>query len=198
MTELISGKIADLNRDPANWIFLDIGFAGTKSKTSGIILPDQQDGENVSWATACEEICRCVSSRNHPVNLMIEAPLSIAFDRDGNPTGRIFEKKGNKTRYWYLQGGASVLMAAALLIHQIAITNGAPVRLFESFISFKTGKTDHKSDAMLMRRWVQDLSGADTYEGNNLVRNDGSKIVSATSRFGIDFGIPPVIAMTAQ
>jgi hypothetical protein len=94
---------------------------------------------------------------------VIEAPLSVCFNKDGNPAGRLIEKEAiegkTNTRYWHADLGCSVMVAAMYLIRDIF--EAAPtsqVRLFEGFVTYKdrSVRTDHRADARLLREVVKD------------------------------------------
>jgi len=69
------------------------------------------------------------------------------------------------------------------------------IKLFEGFISFKTGKSDHLKDVKLLRAVVKDPHKYAKFIIEPTV-NDGSEIKSAFEIMGSSFkyfGIPPVI-----
>jgi hypothetical protein len=192
-----SGTFNPIHPDVMDWVFLDSGFAGSSNKSSGLLLPGWKEGENLTWANACEEIARCYEKRARPLHLMIEAPLSMSFDNSGNPLGRVGEKRGAKARYWYMQGGLVVLTAAALLLQRLAVLHGPEIFLYEAFISFKKNKTDHKDDANLMRSFIAnsktpEFRTAIFHEAQMRPTNCG-ELISSTAKFGIDFGVPPIV-----
>lgn len=140
-------------------------------------------------------------------SLVIEAPLSVCFNKNGNPTGRRIEKEAiegkTKTRYWHAGLGCSVMVAAMYLIH--AISEAAPnshVRLFEGFVSYKdrADGTDHCGDVELLRQVVRDPTRfADCIvSGDDLQADPSDDIVSAFKVCGSDCGVPPVIRRQAQ
>ena len=175
--------------NPNDWAFLDIGFSG-KSKTSGLLLPGMSEAKNVLWKASKTQIIECAKQKSGALHLMIEAPLSMAFDQAGNPIGRKFEKRGNKTRYWYLQGGAVTMVAASLLIADAWNDADVNIILYEAFLSFKTQKTDHKADAVLMRDAIGGRNAGVRYS-ESIKLNTSDKLFSSTHKFGMDFGIPP-------
>jgi hypothetical protein len=133
-----------------------------------------------------------------PLNLVIEAPLSVCFSAAGNPKGRSIEKEGSKTRYWYNGLGCTVMVAAMYLIRDIRMAHGAfPVRLFEGFVSYKdhTIPSDHKRDVLLLREIVQDpakFSGA-IFSPEKLKQKSTDELFSAFCVAGLDCGVPAVI-----
>ncbi len=65
------------------WLILDIGFAN-KSASCGLLV-NRESPVELQFNEAKEKICQFISSSMRPVNLVIEAPLSVAFDSKGNP-----------------------------------------------------------------------------------------------------------------
>jgi len=132
------------------------------------------------------------------VNLVIEAPLSVAFDAKGNPKGRSVEKQGNKTRYWYVGPGCTVMVAALYLVKAISELSGsAEIRLFEGFVSFKkrNKKSDHSRDVELLREVVDNpvkFSNA-IIESEELRMTESDTLKSAFLLAGIDIGVPALI-----
>ena len=95
-----AGSIDEINTTSGSWVFIDIGFAN-KAKSCGLLFDDGEPVE-VTFNQAVEKICSHIRTSHTPVNLVIEAPLSVSFDNYGNPKGRAVEKHNGKTRYWYV------------------------------------------------------------------------------------------------
>jgi len=142
------------------------------------------------------DICNFVSNRKAPVNLVIEAPLSVAFDMKGNPKGRKPEKQNGKTRYWYVGLGCSAMVAATYLIKalsEIQVKN--EIRLFEGFVSFKSkGKiSNHSNDVLALRSSIKNPL-QETIVRANEMKMDASDILSSAFKVsGMDYGVPPII-----
>jgi hypothetical protein len=139
-----------------------------------------------------------VAKASVPVNLTIEAPLSVAFDKLGNPKGRSIEKQGGKTRYWYNGLGCGVMVAAMYLVR--AIHDSCPkhdVRLFEGFVSYKDPQleSDHLRDVLLIRQVIKEpmANAAAIVSADSLKIANDDQLVSAFCVAGLDCGIPPVI-----
>jgi hypothetical protein len=200
VTNLESGSFAVVDRDLENWAFLDIGFAGSSKSSSGLLLPGEDRAIDLTWADACTQLVHAVALASRPTNLMVEAPLSMAFDARGNPAGRAFEKRDSQTRYWYQQGGAVTLLAASMVLHRLHRAAKYPVRLFEAFISFKTEPSSHSADAELMRRAIGEPTEMATavklFERDEIVSGLDHRLVSSTFESGLDFGIPPVFVFS--
>ena len=183
-----AGKPYNFSRAPEDWIFLDIGFS-SEAKTCGLKIFGEP-AQNLKWADACLEIKNAIHSCEKPINLMIEAPLSVTFNSTNNPVRRSFEKRGKSTRYWYLQGGVVTLLSAAYLIRQLYDLEKPNISLFEAFVSFKSQKTDHMDDASLMERGI--VEGALPMGKADIRESQEHQIESSMAKFGCDYGVPPV------
>lgn len=64
------------------------------ARSCGLLFSDGSPVEML-FGEAVTEICRSISLAEEPVNLLIEAPLSVAFDSRGNPKGRSIEKQSD-------------------------------------------------------------------------------------------------------
>jgi len=123
-----AGLVEEIYWDSGHWIFLDIGFS-EKQKTCGLCIGNG-DPVNVRFDEMKVSVAEAIKGSSRPSNLVIEAPLSVAFTASGNPTGRAVEvQRGKNPRYWYLQGGAVVMVAAQYLIrHLLQEASITPVR----------------------------------------------------------------------
>ena len=136
--EIIEGQCDQVCPSSGDWLIVDIGMA-MKRRSSGVwhgpgTLCTKSFGELLALAIRkVEERC------DPPLNLLIEAPLSVARQQDGAPAGRKFEKRESEHRYWYEGGGATTLLAAQFLLRKLyeCQTTQRKVRLFEAFVSFK-------------------------------------------------------------
>ncbi len=190
-----AGTVADIAWSSGTWVFLDIGFSKRK-KSCGLLVHDAEPDE-FQFCKARDLILDLVAKATSSVNLTIEAPLSVAFDKSGNPNGRSIERQGGKTRYWYNGLGCAVMVAAMYLVR--AIHECCPkqdVRLFEGFVSYKDPnlESDHLRDVRLMRKVAKDpVAHADSIIHPGSLNIAGDQLVSAFCVAGIDCGVPPVI-----
>jgi hypothetical protein len=191
-----AGTIEDILWKSGTWVFLDIGFSKRK-KSCGLLVHDGEPSE-FQFKEARALILEIASMAAGPVNLAIGAPLSVAFDKSGNPSGRSIERQGGKTRYWYNGLGCAVMVSAMYLVR--AIHNSCPkrdVRLFEGFISYKDskGESDHLRDVLLMRQVVKEpvTNVASIIAPSSLRMAIDDQLVSAFCVAGLDCGVPPVI-----
>src|SRR5579862_5910591 len=114
---LVAGRVEEIVWGSGNWVFLDIGFS--KGRTCGIAFGDEEPVK-ASFAEAVRELLRRIPGLWPEVNLVIEAPLSAAFDSLGNPTGRSIERESDgRTRYWYIGAGCVVMTAAMYLLRSL-------------------------------------------------------------------------------
>jgi len=154
---------------------------------------------NLCYADARRTIIEQIRKQKGPINLIIEAPLSVCFDANHNPKGRTFEKRDSKTRYWYTGLGCAVMTAAMYLIRDIheAMKDlpNVEIRLFEGFVSFKEGKTDDKKDVRALREKIknaQQFQGS-IYSADELKFDESDELFSAFRVASLDCGIPAVI-----
>lgn len=191
-----AGKISEIQWGKGYWIILDIGFSN-KSESCGLVFGDAEPFETTYGEAAIilrEEILKSKT----PVNLVIEAPLSVAFDAKGNPKARKPEKLSKKTRYWYTGPGVPVMVASMYLLqHLNSIKNNIEIRLFEGFVSFKKRgkKSDHKKDVLMLREAIKKTPEDKSYyiSPDELKIDSTDIVISAFSINRLDFGVPPII-----
>jgi hypothetical protein len=180
-----------------NWIFLDVGFSGTK-KTCGLVIGDAE-ARCVDFAEAKNSIIDHLAAAKLRTNLVVEAPLSVSF-RNGLPAPRSVDKRDGKNRFWYVGLGCGVMVASMYLIK--AIKEARPpngVRLFEAFVSFKEPgvKSDHKREVELLREIVRDPKSHRhrIVPAEELKEREADELMSAFGVIGIDCGVPAVIIL---
>ena len=201
MPDVRAGSIGDLDRDSGTWVFVDVGFA-REGKTGGLLV---HDGEPrvLTFSQLKTELTKLGSEAARPMNLVIEAPLSVAFTAAGNPAGRSMEKDETGHRYWYAGLGCQVTVAAAYLLRGM-LDSGLmrDVRLFEAFVSFKAKgkKSSHSADVVAMRAVAWNLPGAKGHvlAPGELAGPHASHVQSAFEVFGFDSQVPPVIVARVE
>ena len=91
-----AGYKSEINWGSGNWIFIDIGFSN-KSKSCGVLL-----GDDAPFETTFGELYGSIESQfahhEKQINLVIEAPLSVAFDKNTNPKGRTPDRINGQPR----------------------------------------------------------------------------------------------------
>jgi len=191
-----AGLIEEIIWNSGSWIFVDIGFSN-KAKSCGILIENNKPSE-LMFNEACLAVKNHVKQSDSPINLVIEAPLSVSFDKEGNPKGRKIEKQKGKTRYWCVGPGCVVMVATQYLLNEIEnLTQNFELRLFEGFVSFKKKeeKTNHSRDVILLREVVMNPVRYDSsiISGKGLKMDSTDILSSAFELSGRDYGIPPVI-----
>jgi len=130
MANIHAATIAEGGRSSGEWVFIDLGFA-SQAKSCGLLV-GEDEARALSFSQLQTEILSNCIQRKTPLNALLEAPLSVAFGPNGNPTGRSVEKRNGQTRYWYVGLGCSVLVAATYLLRSIHdLPFHREIRLFE-------------------------------------------------------------------
>ena len=190
-----AGMTHEITPDCGEWIIVDIGFS-MNSKSCGVGSIDDPPVE-VQFYEMLKIVTQRIREAKGVVNLLIEAPLSVAFSSKGNPTGRTVEKENGKTRYWYVGAGATVTLAVMNLIDSIRGSDDKEIRLFEGFVSFKgsSSKSDHSKDVRALIDVVKSpmKRAREVIDPANLAVKDGDIVKSAFDLMGLDIGVPPVI-----
>lgn len=191
-----AGKVSDISWPNGTWLILDIGFSSSQ-KSCGILLGDEE-GRCLTFSDAINEVVG-ISNRLSLLNLVIEAPLSVAFDKSGNPKGRSMEKEGGKNRLWYVSPGCAVLVAVMYLMRKLYDSHpSGDVKLFEGFVSYKSrdAKSNHSKDVELLREAIK----ATQTKSHHIIKPEEIKtdpddnIKSAFEVMNLaDIGIPPII-----
>ena len=199
---IIAGQVADINRDSGQWLIVDVGFSSTEP-TSGV-WNGTGEPHVVTFGDLVELATREVRKASpQPLNLLLEAPLSVAFHQNGNPTRRCCDTYKGKHRDWYVNAGATTLIAACRLLWALhRCERQRDVRLFEGFASFKsaqdTPKTKaareekHKDDALDLKNAVWTRHNAELFDPGKLRQHPTDCIESAFPFLDEDL-VPPVI-----
>ncbi len=190
-----AGDAYKFSRDPDEWIFVDLGFSGRRSngtvqKSTGLKLPGE-DSRNCTWSEAIDRTKSCLANIDKSIYMMLEAPLSVAFSKEGHPVPRVFEKNGTAVRYWYMQSGAVVLISAFYFLQHLRTTTKHTVNLYESFISFKKGRTEHYADCDAMKKAILNNQKPIT----EFTQKPEDTLECITKSTGWDFGVPPVFCI---
>jgi hypothetical protein len=196
-----SGRLDELDPQSGDWLFIDLGFS-SKERTCGI-AHGEGTPQCVTFGDLRRQVFQIAAAVRVPLNLLIEAPLSVAFNADGNPTGRSIEREGSQTRYWYYGLGCGVLVAATYLVRGLLDHPGPqPIRLFEGFVSFKQkGKKSHHGDDVQALRavvWDRSRRAGAVCSPERLKLEATDRVESAFKVVGIDLGVPPVVIAMAN
>jgi hypothetical protein len=190
-----AGAPTQVHWGDGNWVILDIGFSA-RSATCGLAIGEEEP-RLVRFNEAKDQI-RSLVEKKSPLNLIVEAPLSVCFSTVGNPKGRSIERDGCRTRYWYCGLGCAVMVASMYLIRDIWKASQT-IRLFEGFVSYKDGSvpSDHRRDVALLRCVVRDPTGWGRIVGPEQLKEDPSDellsafyLIPSEARlhFGVDAG----------
>ena len=195
---IVPGTPDTVSCRPEEWVFVDIGFS-KNSKSCGIAIGDSEPRSILYGDLGREMVCE-LNKGCSPLNLLIEAPLSVAFNANGSPTGRKIEKRGRETRYWYVGAGAATLLAAMHLLRRLhdSMDPEREVRLFEGFASFKSkgAHSSHAADVSKLRcvAWGECSTGGIVGREGLKMRPDDI-LLSAFAVSGMDFGVPAVVVV---
>jgi len=191
-----AGKVSDICWSNGTWLILDIGFSNNK-KSCCLLLGDGKPNTMKFGEAICEVI---KTAEDKPLlNLLIEAPLSVAFDKCGNPKSRRIDKKGEQSRPWYVGPGCVVMVAAMYLMRKLCDScPSAEVKLFEGFVSFKSklAKSSHSDDVKCLRDAIKGevTRTSHFYKPEELKEDHDDNIKSAFEVMNLaDIGIPPII-----
>ncbi|WP_159309318.1 hypothetical protein [Spiribacter roseus] len=188
--ELIKPGQDTTNPDIPPWVIVDVGFSSCV-RSSGITInggeiPDPIQGYRSASSTPKRPgdkhfgmLCPAIlgwlnahqsSGKTGVLNLMLEAPLSMAFAKrstpgdepqrviQGNPIARVPDEievtesnamVGKQQRPWHAQPASGLMIASMRLIQELSTAlEDWEIRLFEGFVSFKTvaGNGGHWED----------------------------------------------------
>lgn len=191
-----AGTPDDIERPTGSWVIVDLGFSNKKASCG--LAVDDADPVELTFADLQSAVLRLLQAGEGPMNLVLEAPLSAAFDATGNPTGRAPEKREQQTRYWYVGLGCSVLVAATYLLRAVVAANfQREIRLFEGMATFKQrgAKTAHKDDVAALREVIRSRGqvGGSIVPAEGLLVAPDHQLASAFAVSGMEFGVPAVI-----
>ena len=211
---IVAGTIDDISIESEEWLIIDIGYS--KSRPTNAIW--WSDG-TVCSRTVCSMYYRQVKpfviekaqlNPRRVLNLTIEAPLSAAFDSEGEPTTRLCDELPNPigeeldTRHWLANAGPSTLLLAGFLLQDLHEDNIGKrrIKLFEGHVSFKNkeshkprfkkAKNSHEADVLAIKHEIEQGTECNIFDEARL---RGGQDLTLQSPFGFLNGdlIPPVI-----
>jgi len=193
-----AGRPEEADPHSGEWAFVDVGFASANASCG--LLRGFGSPEEMTFGAITRKLEQMALEQRSPLNLLLEAPLSVSFGADGNPRGRAIEKRGAETRYWYVGLGACVMVAAIYLLR--AVHEKRPereIRLFEGFASFKPKgvPSSHSNDVLALRQVVFEphLGRGSVVPAECLAMGPTDRIQSAGLVGGLDLGVPPVVLL---
>jgi hypothetical protein len=188
----LSGK---LNRNDADWAFVDLGFS-SNAKSCGVLIGGGAPA-NLTFSSMVERLSVLSQNDGLPLALVLEAPLSVSFNAAGNPEARQFEKRGGQSRCWYFGLACAVTTSALYLLRSLHdLRPKRSVLLLEGFVSFKPKgvKSSHEADVEALRAVAWGESGAGyVVEPDSIANKPTDRVQSAFLPSGLDFGVPPVV-----
>ncbi len=191
--QIRAGTVCEIYERKGEWLFVDLGF-GEKAVSCGI-----SKGDGTSMEVKFEKLVQLAKREAmklmpSPLNLVLEAPLSVTFDKDGNPAPRCIDRRNGKQRDWYRYAGPQMILSAAYLMRALVDCGiRRDVILFEGFVSLKTSKTKHAEDAKALKDVVWNRNQDCIISPKRLKQRKSDRIESSLKVMGMDFGIPPVI-----
>ena len=201
-SQIRAGSVGEIRAGSGEWMIVDLGFSATRPSCG---IWTKADGACVvEFGQLVKRVIKeAQKSDSGPLNLLLEAPLSVAFNNRGNPTRRRCDTNNDgKHRPWYVNAGATTLTAAYHLLWNLCDSPiQREVRLFEGFVSFKEPKDEanpgkkptnpHIRDVLLLKDAVCCPKTACIFSTENLVQ-EGETIQSAFAFLCKD-PVPPVI-----
>ena len=137
--KIVAGRKGQINGDSGDWLIVDIGMSMEEPSCGVWYGPGTLDA--IEFRKLKElVISKAKDCTQPPLNLLIEAPLSVAFRLNGNPGRRACDTYSKEYRDWHHNAGAATLLAAQFLLRELyeCHTRRREVRLFEGHVSFKS------------------------------------------------------------
>ncbi len=212
-----SGKVQHL-RPPfckGDWLFIDLGFSNTQGSNGVAPVSNHEElypelEGSFQYGELIKRLQTLIAHEGPTLNIVLEAPLSMAFDEKGNPIGRSMEKEGGQHRYWYTGPGGPLVTAADHLIRKI----GEPepdrkVRIFEGFVSFKgnsdneeeghENESNHKRDADRMRKLLMEKDAdLQVYYEKSILLNRGHELIPIPALRERTEHVPPILFVESE
>jgi hypothetical protein len=195
-----AGTYDEIHHDSGLWVIVDVGLS--KNRTTGLLIGDGP-AKNRTFAEARSEIVAAIEGSDRPVNLMLEAPTSLAFDKKGNPMPRFFEQAGafgdHTSRAWNVQPAPGVILGGLLQLRSLwdARERLPDVRIFEGVATFRPrGKTgEHREDVESLRCAVAEPDPDFVFGGETIQERTSGEVISLFPLCGIEVGIAPAIVV---
>ena len=151
-----------------------------------------------TFGEAVNLVIAAAGEAGQPLNLLIDAPLSAAFDKGLNPIPRSIERKffrgRNQVRAWHFGTGAVPLLSAMTLLRLVSRTTLArDVRLFEGFGAFEWAGAPGEEVVLALWAAVRGRNRQHIRGPETLVSGEDDILLPAFTIDGGDFGIAPVI-----
>ncbi|WP_415406788.1 hypothetical protein ACLHDG_13620 [Sulfurovum sp. CS9] len=188
-----------------NWFIVDVGYSNSRKSCGVVIVRNNEviEKKDIVFSGMKEKFQKFYDKcENEKIGLILEAPLSMAFDKNKNPLGRKeLEKEEGVTRYWYYGAGATVTLGALEFINRIKNILTCNIYLFEGFVSFKKNenenrkKDEHWKDAMLLYKSIKN----NKLHEENIVPKDGERYIFIGDYLNLEInGIPPIVKISKE
>ena len=208
---IVAGEREQIRSDSGDWFIVDIGMRLTGASCGVWYGPGTLKTATFKRLKelVIEQVRLCPEP---PLNLLIEAPLSVVWKQGGNrelggnPGHRACDSyPGYKDRHWHYNAGASTLVAAQFLLRTLfeCQTRQRVVRLFEGHVSFKSDEEksrakekpsdSHKRDALAMKHAVWYGTRRDIFCKCEITGHDPNLILESPFHFFNRALVPPVI-----
>ena len=197
-----------IEKDPNEWLIVDIGFS-MKNRSCGV-WTNKEGARAISFEGLTKLVSTEFQEENLQVlNFVIEAPLSIAFQENGNPTVRRCDRLPGKShpRPYYRNAGATTFIAAHMLFRELRLVQvRRTVRLFEGFLSFKSSNDEsrpkeeagHIEDVSRIRHAIWTGRNCCIFAPENLPESSRHRMESSAFPFLDRNLIPPVIRINPE
>ena len=189
-SKIRAGKVCNINMESGDWFIVDIGWVNY-----GIAI-NQDPADQVGRRELVRQLVgRATEGTSRPLNLLLEAPLSMAFDPDGNPMIRGFETpEGIGPRRWYFNAGASTMHSAATILDELSRCRlRRRIRLFEGFAPLQ-GADDAEVADMLRQLILNPYPGA-IIPPNQIIAPEAGTLRPIIGISEREPRIPPVISV---
>jgi hypothetical protein len=201
MTMIRAGTPEEVSAESGEWLIVDAGFS-SNGRSCGVVGANDAP-TTLTFSETRTRLIRAGAHKAGTLNLLIEAPLSAAFNAKGNPTGRTFERFGSQHRYWYEGLGCLVMTSALYLLRELSDSGPErEVRLFEGFVSFKPKgvASSHCGDVLALRSVVLDSTrkAGSVIPASQIAMAPSDRLVSAFAVAGMELGIPAVVKTIAN
>ena len=182
-----------------DWLFIDLGLNNTKPTCGFLKILNPGDEEelagNFTFGDMVDRTILTIHQRvRTPLNLVLEAPLSLTFRDTGNPITRACDLGNGLARPWNAGAGPGVTVAAIALLTKIRDAGiEREVRLFEGFVSGRPD-LDHVGVCRLLRDAVWQRVERDIFSGDEIKQSTNDLIVTLLWTLGLgDNEVPSVI-----
>ena len=205
---IIAGTEKQIKKGPDDWLIIDIGNR-SRNKSCGVWYTAGKL-ETVHFGRLKKMTLEIAKDDGRgPLNMVIEAPLSLAKLTNAKLTNGNSARRpcdtypGHSPKDWHHGPGATTLVAALLVLRDLHEyeQRRRQIRLFEGHVAFKTGtdyityykdaKTHHEADALALKDAIFAGRRREIFTPDRL-RATGLKIESPFPFFDRAL-IPPVI-----